>query len=162
MNRYPIPESSYVVDPETGCWNYSKALNGDGRPAAATFGMPMFRAICWMRHGPPPSAEYHAAHVCHNRRCINPEHSEWQHPNVNNPRIHELRETLLINNVSVRIKRRKTNKGDGRILNGWCAAFWYKNKAYKSGAYYHPEGAERWAENKLNALMGIDSRAPAC
>lgn len=162
MNRYPIPESMYVVDPETGCWNYSKGLNNAGRPRDKPFGMNAFRAICWMQHGPPPSEEYHAAHLCHNRRCINPEHSEWQHPDVNNPRTHELGGTLSMDGVSVRIKRRKTNKGDGRTLDGWCAAFWYKGKAYKSGAYYHPEGAEKWARNKLKELSHIDSPAPVC
>lgn len=152
MLHFPIPSKLYEVDPQTGCWNYTGTLNKAGRPAASTFGMPMFRAICWMKNGPPPDETFHAAHVCHNRRCINPEHSEWQHPDVNNPRKEGSEYECTEQGVRVKMGRRRSNKGDGRVVEGWFARFTFGGKNYKSGAYYSKDSALHWARNKIRVL----------
>ena len=146
-----IPRRLYEVTPQ-GCWEYTGALNDSGRPRSNIFGMPMFRALCFAKLGPPPSPEYHAAHICHNRRCINPSHGEWQLPEVNNPSL-SLSETVDLLGFNVRLKRRKSGKGPGRgKVEGWCAVFRYKGKSYKSGAYTTQEAALRWASAKLQEL----------
>jgi hypothetical protein len=41
------------------------------------------RIICWARCGPPPFGNDDAAHVCHNKMCLNPWHLEWHAHQVN-------------------------------------------------------------------------------
>ena len=51
------------------------------------------------------------------------------------------------------IKPRRMHKGDGRPVGvGWCVNFTYKGRRYKSGGYYHKEGAIRWGCNQLDKL----------
>lgn len=38
------------------------------------------RYACEKVHGAPPSAGFHAAHSCGNRRCVNPMHIAWKTP----------------------------------------------------------------------------------
>jgi hypothetical protein len=144
-----MPPRFYKVTPG-GCWEWLGRINKQGRPASSIFGMPLFRALCWSKRGPPPSGRHRAAHKCHNKLCVNPEHSEWQLPEVNNPRLAV--EGEPVGDVSVRLKRRKSSKGGGRIVEGWCAVFNFGGRAYKSGAYTSTGAALQWAANKLKIL----------
>ena len=150
-----IPPQCVVVSP-SGCWEYQGRLDRNGRPADKPFGMPLFRFLVALRCGPPPSPEYHAAHKCHNRVCVNPEHGEWQTPDENNPKKHcdELgdKETVIVGGKTVTIKKRRSNKGDGRVITGWCAVFRVGNKSHKSGAYHSKSAAVSWAERKISGL----------
>lgn len=33
--------------------------------------------LCWMYHGPPPSPNHVAGHLCHHKRCLLPWHLAW-------------------------------------------------------------------------------------
>jgi len=48
------------------------------------------RFMCEQRNGPPPAPNFHAAHSCGNRRCVNPGHVSWktQSDNQLDRRIH--------------------------------------------------------------------------
>jgi hypothetical protein len=41
------------------------------------------RYVCTLRHGPPPSENLQAAHLCGNRACCNPLHIRWATPSEN-------------------------------------------------------------------------------
>lgn len=134
---------------ENGCIEWTGPLNNNGRPRVTIFGKPLFRVLCWEEHGPPEKGRFHAAHTCHNKICINPKHSEWQEPEVNNPRMPHSEEVL---SIPYQIKRRKSSKGGGRKMEGWCASFNYEGKRYKSGAYYSVEAARRWVVAKIHSV----------
>lgn len=67
--------SDYCIDPDTDCWNWNKAtlrgypISGNIKP---------HRLYYARANGPiPPDHDVH--HVCHNTRCINPDHLEALH-----------------------------------------------------------------------------------
>lgn len=147
-----IPRRVYELSP-SGCWEWKGRLNKHGRPAASLFGVTIFRFLCHVAHGPPPHENWHAAHICDNRVCINPDHAEWQPPEQNNTPPNPTTEWEEHRGVVFRIKPRKSSKGGGRSINGFCAVFRVSGKQYKSGAYHHREGAVRWAQNKIENLV---------
>lgn len=69
--------AEYVVDAETGCWVWQRAVNGDG------YGSCYREGRIWAAHrwyyiqfvGPVPSG-LELDHLCRNRRCVNPDHLE--------------------------------------------------------------------------------------
>lgn len=66
--------SKFVIE-ESGCWNWTRALQNRGYGYVAFNGKMRLahRVIYELLVGPIPSdKELH--HVCHNRRCVNPEH----------------------------------------------------------------------------------------
>lgn len=98
MKRYPIPpappdrlpregeticktparKADYKIDPETGCWEWQKALHPkSGYPAAINLGKP-HRVYYERAYGPVP-ADHDVHHKCWNRTCVNPEHLEAMH-----------------------------------------------------------------------------------
>lgn len=61
----------YVVDPETGCWNWQRFISPDGYPFCAK-GL-AHRCIYGQRVGSiPEGMQLH--HECENRSCVNPAH----------------------------------------------------------------------------------------
>jgi predicted nucleic acid-binding Zn ribbon protein len=60
----------YKIDPETGCWNWLKAVLKTGYPS----GRP-YRLYYEATHGPIPKG-WHIHHTCRNPRCLNPGHLE--------------------------------------------------------------------------------------
>lgn len=70
-------ESKYVVDAETGCWNWTGYINRDGygvgslkRKSGAAH-----RLVFAFHKGPIPEG-LTLDHLCRNRRCVNPDHLE--------------------------------------------------------------------------------------
>jgi hypothetical protein len=73
----------YAVDAETGCWNWTAAVNNkgygrigaqciDGKPRGMVYA---HRVSYEMHHGPIPDGLV-IDHLCRNRRCVNPAHLE--------------------------------------------------------------------------------------
>lgn len=71
-------EPDYVVDPESGCWLWSKGITLGGYGTIRTYDKPRIAAHRWYwqeRHGPIPEG-LQIDHLCRNRRCVNPDHME--------------------------------------------------------------------------------------
>lgn len=41
------------------------------------------RAACVIHHGPPPTDQHQAAHLCGAKKCVNPRHIRWATPSEN-------------------------------------------------------------------------------
>lgn len=61
----------YAIDPETGCWNWLKAVARNGYPASGH--RRVWRLYCEAGNGPIPEG-WHVHHECRNRLCVNPAH----------------------------------------------------------------------------------------
>jgi hypothetical protein len=69
----------YVIDSETGCWNWLRGVFNPERPYGRIQRngrlMPAHRLIWEQLRGPiPDGLELH--HKCENTRCVNPDHME--------------------------------------------------------------------------------------
>ena len=94
-NRRGIPathlyadlDEKYVVDPSTGCWNWTSHVNhkGYGYCQYKGVGMNAHRAY-WIYSGRTIPDGYHLDHLCYNRLCVNPDHMEPVTPTENNHR----------------------------------------------------------------------------
>lgn len=71
----------YIVDAETGCWNWTGAVTRGGYGRASVKigdrhrGTSAHRAS-WIAHNGPVSPGLEVDHLCRNRSCINPDHLE--------------------------------------------------------------------------------------
>lgn len=57
-------------------WPFAKSKGGYGVLRARHFNS-AYAAVCEMAHGPRPSSNHDAAHLCGNRACVNPNHIRW-------------------------------------------------------------------------------------
>lgn len=67
----------YIIDPDTGCWEWQKALSTGGYATTVQDGRQTYahRAFFERAKGPiPPGLQID--HLCRNRRCVNPDHLE--------------------------------------------------------------------------------------
>ena len=67
----------YIVDPETGCWNWNLSMrgNGYGRICVNLKIVPAHRYMYERLKGPIPDG-LQIDHLCKNTRCVNPDHME--------------------------------------------------------------------------------------
>lgn len=74
-NTAPIGPD-YVVDKETGCWDWQKALDSDGYGTMVWKGRKL-SAHRWfyLQHVGPVTDET-LDHLCCNKKCVNPAHLE--------------------------------------------------------------------------------------
>lgn len=90
--RKPIPlEESYVVDPATGCWEWTRCRSSRSPGGPAYAALSSGNAHRWVYQqvvGPIPKG-MHLDHVCRNTGCVNPEHMEIVTPAENNRRKNE-------------------------------------------------------------------------
>lgn len=77
--------SKYLVDCETGCWNWLCRLDKDGYAVRTKFGSTLDGSKCikrpfvWLweqKNGRSFPEGLVPDHLCRNRRCINPDHIE--------------------------------------------------------------------------------------
>jgi len=68
-------KSQYIVDPETGCWNWnwSRHPKGYGRGRLNGKMCPAHVVFYVRKFGPVPDS-YQLHHVCENPSCVNPDH----------------------------------------------------------------------------------------
>lgn len=78
-----------VVAPYLGedclIWPYSRAGNKYGEVRVAGKRNLVHRLVCERRHGPPPTPDHQAAHLCGkgHEGCVNPRHVVWKTPAEN-------------------------------------------------------------------------------
>lgn len=76
------PEKGYVIDSETGCWNWQhfKDKNGYGRMTnpdkEAKSGSTLAHIVYYVRKNGPVPAGLELDHLCRNHGCVNPDHLE--------------------------------------------------------------------------------------
>lgn len=58
-------------------WPYSKLPKGYGTLGWNGQVWRAHRLMCVLAHGEPPTPAHHAAHSCHIRLCVNPNHLRW-------------------------------------------------------------------------------------
>jgi hypothetical protein len=65
----------YVLDPETGCWNWTAGTSGGGYGfLSGKEGRYAAHRLSYELHVGPIPAAHELHHVCENRRCVNPAH----------------------------------------------------------------------------------------
>lgn len=70
-------ESDYLVDPETGCWNWQRTLNHDGYGMKPADGRRRIaHRVYYENHIGPIPEGLTLDHLCRNRACVNPDHLE--------------------------------------------------------------------------------------
>lgn len=101
----------YVVDPVSGCWNWTGGLNGKGYAYIWTGpkrkgDMRQAYKVAWeFKFGPiPKGLELH--HKCENRKCVNPDHLE-----LTTHKQHQMKHPNVVNNWRVALAaKRRTRK----------------------------------------------------
>lgn len=102
-------KENVIIDPITKCWNWNKSLTSAG------YGQFTYKKVYWLTHryvyqllNGPINNKLLIRHLCHNRKCCNPEHlligtskDNWH----DSEEIHRLsaknrRHTWIINNKS--------------------------------------------------------------
>lgn len=76
-------KSNITISP-TGCWEWNKSLNSSGYGQFTKDGVyyTTHRYVCSIFHGTRGN-EFQARHLCHNRKCCNPDHLTWGTPKEN-------------------------------------------------------------------------------
>lgn len=72
-----------ATEPNCILWPYGKQKNGYGIIRDGTTSRPAHRVMCRMASGQAPSRHHQAAHSCHNKLCVNPNHLRWATPHEN-------------------------------------------------------------------------------
>jgi len=72
-----VSAKPYTVDPETGCWVWSRGLTGVGYAQTFVGGKNRGAHRVFYEHFRGPiSKGLHIDHLCRNRACVNPDHME--------------------------------------------------------------------------------------
>jgi hypothetical protein len=71
---------NHLDDHDTTCriWPYSTNNCGYGQVSLNGHTHNTHVLACQHRHGPRPTPQHDAAHLCDNRACWNPDHLQWQ------------------------------------------------------------------------------------
>lgn len=148
----------FQVDKADGCWNWTGYINdhGYGRPRFRVDGKSYFLRAHRLAYeflvGPIPDG-LHLDHICHNRRCVNPDHLRP----VNNKQNHE-------NLLGAQTRNASGIRGVTwyKRTNRWRAGVGHNGKQYTLG-YFHDladaEAAVIAARNQLFTHNNLDRAA---
>lgn len=68
-------DASYIPEPMSGCWLWEGVLHPTGYPRIKVLDRPLgAHRVAILLAGVEIPAGMHAAHRCHNRACVNPDH----------------------------------------------------------------------------------------
>lgn len=91
QDRTPIQErwkSRYVIDPTTGCWNWTGTISrGYGYIRGNSVNYMAHRVAWESASGRPIAAGHEIDHLCRNKSCVNPDHLDEVTHTVNMERI---------------------------------------------------------------------------
>lgn len=133
-NGWELSPVKYIVDKETGCWNWQRSISPEGYPKRMRVDGKSYaphRFYYEEQHGPIPE-DYQIDHLCKNRLCVNPDHLEavTQLENIRRSSVTKLTEQDVANIKSLFAqgysKRRLgrmfgvTNTHIADIVNGIC------------------------------------------
>lgn len=72
-----MTRSTYIVNDETGCWEWTGAKNDGGYGIADVGGVALLaHRVFYSMYAGPILPGHHVHHECRNRACVNPEHLE--------------------------------------------------------------------------------------
>lgn len=86
-------DGGYVVDAETGCWNWGAATFSNGYGVMSRDGHATAHRWMYEREVGPIPEGMHVHHRCENKRCVNPEHLELMTPEEHG-RLHRLAQAV--------------------------------------------------------------------
>lgn len=140
---------------ESGCWEATVSYHKRPRAHIGGKNMLLARLICFAEHGDPPNDKCQAAHNCHNRCCVNPDHIEWQSRERNNADQSEesIRKRLAGSKAgaqaSYEASGKKLPKGiyyrEGR---GYIARIFAEGRSRWGGPYGTLSSAVKWLESQ--------------
>lgn len=114
----------YVIDSESGCWEWQLALDEYGYGQLCRDGKnSRAHRIIYERHRGPISQGFDLHHLCGNRRCVNPDHLEpldrTEHGLLHNPGAPDLLRDCL--GCGVTLKRRQGEHRNAFIRRKFCS-----------------------------------------
>lgn len=120
MSGIRKPDSYYyTIDSKTGCWNFNKIQrNGYGsmRMFNAKFNSTPHRYFYTKHIGTIPNG-YEIDHLCHNKKCVNPQHLEAVTTKVNLERRLSVKLNWGIVSEIKKLAKRLNQKEIGLIFN---------------------------------------------
>ena len=135
---------SYAIDPNTGCWNWTKSKSGGRYPVLCVGGgkqTSAHRFSLEQKLGRPIKSGYQALHRCDNAGCVNPNHL------YEGTQLHSMAEKIAKGRHPTRYKTRSVSDDEVRLIRMYAATRRYSQYAI----------AEMFGTNR-SVVLGIHRR----